>query len=153
KGFSMKVIDYDVVRYEEKEQELGVTYTPLDTLLQTSDFISIHTPLTPQTYHLIGEKELKMMKKTAVLVNTARGPIIDENALVKALKEGWIFSAGLDVFEKEPALTPGLADLPNVVIVPHIGSASVETRSRMAEIAAKNLILALQGKEPLHRVV
>lgn len=153
KGFAMNVIYYDVVRFEEKERELGVTFTPLETLLQTSDFISIHTPLTPQTYHLIGEKELKMMKKTAVLVNTARGPIIEENALVKALREKWIFAAGLDVYEKEPALTPGLADLPNVVLVPHIGSASVETRSKMAEIAAKNLILALQGKEPLHRVV
>ncbi len=153
KGFAMRILYYDVARMESKEQEVGAEFVPLKILLTESDFISIHTPLTPKTRHLIGEKELKMMKRTAVLVNTARGPVIVEEALVKALKEGWIFGAGLDVYEFEPKLTAGLTDLPNVVLAPHIGSASVETRSKMAEIAAKNLILALQGKEPLHRVV
>jgi glyoxylate reductase len=119
---------------------------PLAELLERSDFVSLHVPLTPETHHLIGERELRRMCPHAVLVNTARGPIIDECALVRALQEGWIAAAGLDVFENEPELAPGLADLPNVVLAPHLGSATVGTRNRMAEIAAQNVVAALEGK-------
>lgn len=117
----------------------------LEELLERSDFVSLHVPLTPETHHLIGERELRRMRPHAVLVNTARGPLVDERALVRALREGWIAAAGLDVFEDEPKLAPGLADLPNVVLAPHIGSATLTTRDRMAEIAAQNIIAALNG--------
>jgi glyoxylate reductase len=117
-------------------------------LLKEADIISIHTPLTPQTRHLIGYKELAMMKRTTVLINTARGPIIDEKALVKALKNGDIFAAGLDVYENEPKMEDGLADLPNVVLLPHIGSATIETRTAMSLLAAENAIAIMQGKKP-----
>ena len=122
--------------------------TPLDELLDESDFVSIHTPLTLQTHHLIGEPELRRMRSHAVLVNTARGPIVDEKALVRALREGWIGAAGLDVFEREPLLEPGLAELPNVILAPHVGSATVATRARMAEIAARNIVASLR-REPI----
>jgi glyoxylate reductase len=125
---------------------------PLDELLARSDFVSLHLPLTPKTRHLIGAPELRRMKPTAVLINTARGPIVDEAALVHALREGWIAGAGLDVFEREPALTPGLAALPQVVLAPHIGSATPHTRDRMAEIAAENIIAALTGRPVPNRV-
>ncbi len=119
---------------------------PLDELLERSDFVSIHCPLTPETRHLIGEPELRRMKPRAVLVNTARGPIVDERALVRALGAGWIGAAGLDVFEEEPRIAPGLADLPNVVLAPHVGSATFATRARMAEMAARNIVAALRGE-------
>ena len=134
-GFRMEVLLTD--------KNAGV---PLAELLERSDFVSLHVPLTPETHHLIGERELRRMRPHAVLVNTARGPIVDECALVRALQEGWIAAAGLDVFENEPELAPGLADLPNVVLAPHIGSATVGTRNRMAEIAAQNVVAALEGK-------
>jgi glyoxylate reductase len=134
-GFRMEVLLTD--------KNAGV---PLAELLERSDFVSLHVPLTPETHHLIGERELHRMRPHAVLVNTARGPIVDECALVRALQEGWIAAAGLDVFENEPELAPGLADLPNVVLAPHIGSATVGTRNRMAEIAAQNVVAALEGK-------
>ena len=118
---------------------------PLGELLERSDFISLHVPLNPETHHLIGEPELRRMRPHAVLINTARGPIVDERALVRALREGWIAAAGLDVFEEEPKLAPGLADLANVVLAPHIGSATVDTRNRMAQIAAQNVVAALNG--------
>jgi glyoxylate reductase len=118
---------------------------PLGELLERSDFISLHVPLNPETHHLIGEPELRRMRPHAVLINTARGPIVDERALVRALREGWIAAAGLDVFEEEPKLAPGLADLANVVLAPHIGSATVDTRNRMAQIAAQNVVAALSG--------
>ena len=118
---------------------------PLGELLERSDFISLHVPLNPETHHLIGEPELRRMRPHAVLINTARGPIVDERALVRALREGWIAAAGLDVFEEEPKLAPGLADLANVVLAPHIGSATVDTRNRMAQIAAQNVVAALTG--------
>ncbi len=118
---------------------------PLGELLERSDFISLHVPLNPETHHLIGEPELRRMRPHAVLINTARGPIVDERALVRALREGWIAAAGLDVFEDEPKLAPGLADLSNVVLAPHIGSATVDTRNRMAQIAAQNVVAALSG--------
>ena len=122
--------------------------TPLAELLERSDFVSIHVPLTAETRHLIGEPELRRMRPHAVLVNTARGPVIDERALVRALRSGWIAAAGLDVYEDEPRLAPGLAELASVVIAPHLGSATVGTRDRMAEIAARNVVAALAG-EPL----
>jgi glyoxylate reductase len=116
---------------------------PLPELLERSDFVSLHVPLSSETRHLIGEAELRRMRPHAVLVNTARGPIVDENALVRALREGWIAGAGLDVFENEPQLAPGLAELPNVVLAPHIGSATIATRNRMAELAATQIIRTL----------
>ena len=124
----------------------------LEELLERSDFVSLHVPLTSETHHLIGEPELRRMRPHAVLINTARGPIVDEPALVRALREGWIAAAGLDVFEEEPKLAPGLAALPNVVLAPHIGSATIDTRNRMAEIAAQNVVAALAG-EPIPNLV
>jgi glyoxylate reductase len=150
KGFGMRILYYDVFRLpEEQEKELGVQYVDLETLLRESDFVSIHVPLTKETYHMIGERELKMMKKTAVLVNTARGAVIDTDALVKALKEKWIAAAGLDVFEQEP-LPPDhpLTKLDNVVLAPHIASATYETRAAMAELVARNLIAFYKGEVP-----
>ena len=127
---------------------LGQKKVPLSDLLKESDFVSIHIPLMKSTHHLIGEKELKMMKKTAILVNTARGPIIDEAALIRALKEHWIFGAGLDVYEHEPKIPEELKKLDNVILQPHTGSGTVETRTKMAIIAAENLIEGLKGNIP-----
>ncbi|MCX7795189.1 MAG: D-glycerate dehydrogenase [bacterium] len=149
KGFNMKVLYNDIRRIpEELEKELNATFVSLDELLEQSDFVSLHTYLSPETYHLINEERLKKMKKTAYLINTARGPIIDETALVRALKEGWIAGAGLDVYEFEPKLVPGLAECENAVLLPHIASASVETRTKMATMAAENLLAVLAGKVP-----
>ena len=128
------------------------TGLPLDELLERSDFVSLHLPLSPETRHLIGERELRRMRPPAILVNTARGPIVDEAALVRALREGWIAGAGLDVFEREPALAPGLAELPQVVLAPHVGSATTATRDRMAELAAESIVAALAGKPIPRRV-
>lgn len=149
KGFEMRVIYYDVYRNEKAEKELGVEYVDLETLLKTSDFISLHVPLLKETYHMIGEKELKLMKPTAFLINTARGAVVDTDALVKALKEGWIAGAALDVFEQEP-LPPDhpLTKLDNVILAPHIASATIEARQRMAELAANNLVAVLKGEMP-----
>jgi glyoxylate reductase len=126
---------------------------PLGELLERSDFVSLHVPLAPDTRHLIGEPELRRMRPHAVLINTARGPVVDERALVRALREGWIGAAGLDVYEDEPRLAPGLAELANVVLLPHVGSATVETRARMAETAARNAIAVLRGEKPPNAVV
>lgn len=148
-GFNMKVLYYDSARVPEQvEKELKATYVDLPTLLRESDFVSLHVPLTKETHHLIGEKELRMMKKGAYLINTARGPVVDEKALVKALKEGWIKGAALDVFENEPEVEPELLKLENVVLAPHIASASYATRSRMSIMAAENIIKALSGEIP-----
>lgn len=149
RGFDMRILYYDTRRYPEAEETLRATWLPLEELLREADVVSIHAPLTPETYHLIGERELRLMKPTAVLVNTARGPLVDEQALCRALREGWIWAAGLDVFEKEP-IGPDhpLLSLPNVVALPHIGSASVATRTRMAVLAAENLVTALRGGVP-----
>jgi len=131
------------------ERELGAKRVDLDILLRSSDFVSIHVPLTKETRHLIDRDKLAVMKPTAILINTARGPVIDEEALAEALANGRIRAAGLDVFEKEPlAADSPLLDLDNVVLTPHIGSASIETRSRMAEICARNLVAGLQGQRP-----
>jgi glyoxylate reductase len=148
-GFGMQVSYYDALRAPpEVEQELGVTYVPLEQLLRESDFITLHVPLMPQTRHLINAQTLSQMKPSAVLVNTSRGPVIDEVALVTALRKGTIAAAGLDVYEREPAMAPGLTELDNVVVLPHIGSASIATRSKMAEIAARNVIAYFAGEQP-----
>lgn len=149
RGFDMRVLYYNRTRKPEAEQTLGVEYVPLDELLQQADFVCVMTPLTPQTRGMIGERELKRMKRTAVLINTARGGVVDEDALYRALRDGEIWAAGLDVFEEEP-VKPGhpLLSLPNVVALPHIGSASVRTRLRIAELAADNLLDALSGRRP-----
>ncbi len=149
KGFNMKIIYYSRSRKENIEKELGLKYVDLNTLLREADFVSIHVPLTEETYHMIGERELKLMKNTAFLINTSRGKVIDEKALYKALKEKWIAGAALDVFEEEP--TPAnnpLLELENIVVAPHIASATHETRSRMSEMVAQNLIAYFEGKIP-----
>ena len=148
KGFGMDVLYYNRSRKEEAEQELGARYMDLDELLETADFVSVHTPLTDETYHLIGPRELGRMKPTAVLVNTSRGPVVDEGALAEALAGGRIFAAGLDVYEEEPVVHPKLLELENVVLAPHIGSASIETRDKMAALAAENIVAVLSGQEP-----
>lgn len=124
----------------------------LDDLLRNADFISLHVPLSQSTRHLIGKRELDIMRPTAILINVSRGEVIDEVALVEALKKGRIAGAGLDVFENEPKLAEGLADQDNVVLSPHIGSASVETREKMAQMAVKNLMDGLEGRRPPHLV-
>lgn len=149
KGFDMKVIYYDVKRDENFEKEYGAEYRAnVDEVLKESDFISIHVPLLDSTRHLINRQRLSIMKPTAYLINTSRGPVIDEKALVEALKNKTIKGASLDVFENEPSLAPGLAELENVIITPHIASATEETRSKMSDLAADNIIEALEGKIP-----
>ena len=148
RGFGMEVLYHNRSRKEEAEQELGARYVEFDELLETVDFVSVHTPITSETHHLIGPKELGRMKPTAVLVNTSRGPVVDEAALADALAAGRIFAAGLDVYEEEPKVHPKLLELENVVLAPHIGSASVETRDRMAALAAENLAAVLRGEDP-----
>lgn len=148
-GFQMKVLYHDPLCLStEQEESLRATYVSKETLLREADFLTLHPPLIPETHHLIGAKELAMMKKTAFLINASRGPVVDEEALVKALQAGQIAGAALDVYEREPELTRGLAELKNVVIVPHIGSATLETRTKMAMMAAENLIAGLEGKRP-----
>ena len=149
RGFEMKVLYTDEVRLApERERELNATFTSLDQLLKESDFVSLHVPLMPSTRHLISKKQLEMMKPTAVLVNTSRGPVVDEKALVDALGNRVIFGAGLDVYEAEPALAPGLTDLDNVIIPPHIASATTDTRTKMATMAAGNLVAFFKGERP-----
>jgi glyoxylate reductase len=145
-GFGMKVIYYD------KRRNKKYRFATIKTILKKADFVSLHVPLLPSTRHLIGKKELKMMKQSAYLINTSRGPVIDEKALVKALKKKQIAGAALDVFEKEPKLSRGLAKLDNVVLTPHIASASKETREKMAVMAAENIIIALRGEKPKNLV-
>ncbi|RKX36638.1 MAG: D-glycerate dehydrogenase [Thermotogae bacterium] len=148
-GFGMRVIYYSKSRLPlDIESNLNASYVSLEKLLKEADFVSLHVPLTKNTYHMIGEDQLSLMKRTAYLINTARGPVVDEEALVKFLKEKRIAGAALDVFENEPLLTPGLTELDNVVITPHIGSASKETREKMSVIVAENVIAALEGKIP-----
>jgi glyoxylate reductase len=148
-GFGMKVVYYDVYRPSpEQERELNVEFRELDDLLEEADFVSIHVNLTEETRHLINAERLKRMKPTAVLVNTSRGPVIDEQALAEALRDGEIFAAGLDVFEKEPDVNPLLLEQERAVVIPHLGSASVDTRIAMGMLAAENLIAALEGRKP-----
>lgn len=152
-GFEMRILYHDVERVPALEEELGVVYSDLDSLLARSDFVSLHTPLTSETHHLIGARELKLMKRSAILVNTSRGPVIDQEALYEALVSGEIAGAGLDVTDPEP-IDPEdpLLQLDNCVVVPHIASASVATRTLMATMAAENLVAALQGRMPRNPV-
>ena len=154
RGFDMNVIYYDVKRNEIFEKDLNAKYfeSP-EELLKTADIVTVHVPLLDSTKHLINEERLKMMKPGAYLINTSRGPVVDENALVKVLQNKTIAGAGLDVFENEPNLASGLSDLPNIVITPHIASATVPAREGMAILAAQNIIDFLEGKTPANRVV
>ncbi len=149
KGFGMKIYYTDLIRASSSiEAELGVLFVDKKTLLTESDFVTLHVPLGPQTTHYISVAELSLMKPTAILINASRGPVVDEKALVQALKEGKIAGAGLDVYEREPEVEPALFRMKNVVLAPHIASASHETRLRMAMMAAENLIAGLTGKRP-----
>ena len=148
RGFGMKLIYWSPRRKPESEQELGLTYVPFEQLLAESDFVSVHTPLTLETRHQIGARELSLMKPTAFLINTARGPIIDEPALARALVERRIAGAGLDVFENEPHVEPALLTLPNVVLTPHLGSAARELREVMANVVVDNIMAVLEGRQP-----
>jgi len=149
RGFEMKVIYYDPKRNEEFETEFGAVYKPnLDDLLSEADFVSIHVPLLPATRHLINADKLRLMKTTAYLINTSRGPIVDEKALADALGQGIIKGAAIDVFENEPKMEPALRSLDNIIVTPHIASATEETRQKMGEVAALNIIAALEGKTP-----
>ena len=152
RGFGMEVLYSGRSRREEAEKEFEARYLELDELLETCDFISLHTPLTEETTHLIGEAELGKMKKEAVLVNTARGSVVDEAALADALEGGRIFAAGLDVYEEEPRVHTKLLELENVVLAPHIGSASFETRDKMAVTAGEDLRAVLRGEQPQNPV-
>ena len=152
KGFGMEISYWNRSRKEEVEKELDARYLELDELLETCDFFSIHTPLTEETTHLIGAEEFEKMKPEAVLVNTSRGPVVDEAALADALDEGRIFAAGLDVYEEEPKVHSKLLQLENVVLAPHIGSASIETRDKMAATAAEDLRAVLRGEQPKNPV-
>lgn len=147
-GFDMKIIYSANGSKPEFEAATGARYVEKEQLLKEADFVSIHVPLTSDTHHLIGERELAMMKPTAILINTARGPVVDEKALVVALKARQIWGAGLDVFEREPVLEPRLAELSNVVIPPHLGSATEETRARMGLVAVENILAVLAGRIP-----
>lgn len=147
-GFGMRILYHDVHPNESAARELGATFVDMPTLLRESDYLSLHTVLSPETTHLINAERLRQMKRTAILINTSRGPVVDERALVRALKAGWIAGAGLDVYEWEPRLAAGLAKLPNAVLAPHIASATLETRSRMAVMAAENVIARLEGRRP-----
>jgi len=153
KGFQMKVLYTDVRKNEILEKELNAEKVSLDELLRKSDFVSIHTPITPETRHIIGEREFSLMKPDAVLVNTSRGAVLDEEALARALKNGNIRAAGLDVYENEPAIHPDLLHLENVVLLPHIGSASLETRGKMSLMAAENILAMLRDQNPPHLVL
>jgi len=145
KGFQMKILYTDARRNEDAERELDATYVTLDELLAQSDFVSLHTPLLPETRHLMNAERLRKMKRTAILINSSRGPVVDERALAEALRDGVIAGAGLDVFEREPDVDPLLVTLENVVLLPHIASASEETRTKMAVRAARNILAFLDG--------
>jgi glyoxylate reductase len=153
RGFDMQVLYYNRTRMSPEDERLyNVTYVSLDELLQQSDFVSIHVPYSSATYHMLGERELRRMKPTAFLINTARGPVVDEKALVRALQDGVIAGAGLDVFENEPAVEPALLQMENVVLLPHIASASLQTRTRMATMACENIIAHYSRQRPPNQV-
>jgi glyoxylate reductase len=149
KGFRMKIVYADPKELPKEDQKkYNASCVPLDELLRTADIVSIHTSLNPQTFHLISREKLGLMKKGAILVNVSRGPVVDELALAEALEEGQIWGAGLDVYEREPDIEERLLSLDNVVLLPHIGSATYETRLKMALMAAKNLVQGLSGQKP-----
>lgn len=148
KGFNMKILYFNRSRNEIIEKELGAKKVEIDELLEKSDFVSLHVPLNKSTYHLISEDKLRLMKRNAILINTSRGPVVDEKALIKALKEKWIFGAGLDVYENEPEIPKELKELDNVVLQPHSASATLSSRVGMAILAAKNMLAGLRGEKP-----
>jgi glyoxylate reductase len=149
KGFNMKVIYYDVFRNQDLEKKYGIEFKPKEEVVKESDFLSVHVPLLPETRNSIGAAEFAMMKKTAFIINTARGGVVDEKALIEALRAGKIAGAALDVFEKEPIeMDNPLLKMDNVVLAPHLASGSIESRTAMAVLAANNLVAALQGELP-----
>ena len=151
-GFDCSILYHSRTDHVDWENELDATPVPLGELLARSDFVSIHCPLTPETKHLLDADMLKLMKPTGILINTGRGPVVNEAALVAALRGRHIAGAGLDVYEHEPALSPGLSELPNVVLLPHIGSATFGTRDAMGRLCAEAVTAVLQGRKPAHRV-
>lgn len=151
-GFDMRVLYADRRDNVDLQQQVGAERVELDRLLAESDVLSVHIPMAPEHRHLIGTEQLAAMKPTAILINTARGPLVDEAALVAALRAGRLAGAGFDVYEHEPRLSPGLAELPNVVLLPHLGSATTATRQRMSQMAAENAIAVLSGRQPPNRV-
>ena len=152
-GFDMDIVYWNRTRLpQDEEAELGIRYASLEEVLKTADYLSIHVAYTEETHHLIGERELRMMKREAYLINTARGAHIDEAALVRALQEQWIAGAGLDVYEREPELTEGLQALDNVVLAPHLGSATLQTREKMGMMAARSILAVINEERPDHVV-
>ncbi len=151
-GFDMDVLAFDPFARQAIDESEWASWADLEELLERSDFVSLHPLLTDQTRHMIGAAELRQMKSTAYLVNTSRGPVIDEAALVSALREQWIAGAGLDVYESEPAMAPGLSELPNVVLLPHIASASRDTRGKMSTMAATNALAHLRRQQAANPV-
>lgn len=149
-GFEMPIIYHSRTRLSpEQEKELNAEYHDLDYVIRNADFLTFHLSYNPSLHHLIGAKELASMKKTAFLINAARGPVVDEQALLEALRNKTIAGAGLDVYEFEPAVTPGLEELDNVILCPHLGNATIETRDQMADIAARNILQVLKGERPI----
>lgn len=151
-AFDMDILYYDINRDEAFEKEFRARKVSLETLMKESDIVSLHVPLNERTRHLIGAKELHLMKRTAILINTARGPVVDEKALVKVLKAERIFGAGLDVFEFEPKPAHGLTTCKNTILTPHLGSATIEARAQMAKAAVDNVVAVLTGKPPISPV-
>lgn len=149
RGYDMKIVYHNRRRDLAFEEEFKAQWVDKETLCKDSDIISIHVPLTEETRHLITKRELSIMKETAIIINTARGPVIEEKDLYEALKNNGIWGAGLDVYEKEPEIYPGLTELDNVVLAPHIGSATIETREKMAMMAAMNIEAVLNGRDPI----
>jgi len=147
RGFEMNVIYSDLNPIREAEAKIGATFRSLDDLLREADFVSLHPQLSPATRHLMGAKQFALMKKTAFVINTSRGPVIDEAALVQALKERKIAGAGLDVYEHEPQVSPELVAMPNVVLTPHLGSAVLELREGMAHVVVDNTIALIEGRK------
>jgi glyoxylate reductase len=148
KGFGMRVLYFDVLRKHKLEAAIGVEYVTLEEVFRQADVVTLHVPLTPETRHLVTAKELALMQPTAYLLNLCRGPVVDEAALVTALQQKKIAGAGLDVYEREPHLTPGLAELENVVLTPHLGSSSAPAREAMGRLVAESVVAALAGRTP-----
>jgi glyoxylate reductase len=153
RGFDCRILVHSRQLHEDWERELGARFVTLGALLEESDFVSLHCPLTPETRHLIDAAALSRMRRTACLVNTARGAVVDEAALVAALRDGRIAAAGLDVYEREPGLAPGLAACENAVLLPHLGSATFEAREAMGRLAVDAIVAVLSGREPEHALV
>jgi glyoxylate reductase len=153
KGFNMRILYYSRKRKKDFENSTGAKFVELDKLLRESDIISIHVPLTKETWHLIDKREFKTMKDGAILINTSRGEVVNEEAMIEALKSGKLFAAGLDVYYNEPNVNPELYKLKNVVLTPHIGSATEKTRRKMAEMVCSDVVRVLRGEKPINRVI